>query len=118
MNITHPPFTHQDDRGAILDVLTHEPVDAATLVTCNPYSVRGQHYHKLTTQWLYVLRGTIMTETITPGGEVARVTCVQGDLIRHDAGERHTVRALEPAMLLVLTRGPRNGEDYESDTYR
>jgi hypothetical protein len=41
-----------------------------------------------------------------------------GDLIRTDAGEHHAICALEDALFFVFTRGPRGGENYESDTFR
>ena len=119
MNITHPPVVNHDDRGMIIDVLKGQ-TDAATLISLEQYAERGRHYHKDTTQWVYILRGTVMTTTtkyaIKSG--IARVVLVQGDMIRHDPGEMHTMRGLEYSVILVLTQGPRSGEDYESDTYR
>ena len=32
--------------------------------------------------------------------------------------EQHALRALEDSELLVFTRGPRGGKEYETDTYR
>ena len=116
MNITHPPTVNHDERGIIIDIMKGQ-TDAATLISLEQYAERGGHYHKDTTQWCYVLRGTVMTTTTLPSG-VARVVLVQGDMIRHDPGEMHTMRGLEYSVILVLTRGPRSGEDYESDTYR
>ena len=38
--------------------------------------------------------------------------------MKSDVYEAHALHALEDSVLLILTRGPRGGEDYESDTYR
>jgi hypothetical protein len=40
------------------------------------------------------------------------------DLILSVPHERHAFEALEDTTFLVLTRGPRGGEDYEKDTFR
>jgi hypothetical protein len=32
--------------------------------------------------------------------------------------ERHALEVLEQSFFIVITRGPRQGEQYESDTYR
>ena len=32
--------------------------------------------------------------------------------------EHHAVHALEDSVFMVFTRGPRGGDDYESDTFR
>ena len=32
--------------------------------------------------------------------------------------ERHAFQAIEDTTFLVLTRGPRGGENYETDTFR
>jgi quercetin dioxygenase-like cupin family protein len=41
-----------------------------------------------------------------------------GEVIKHGPGDTHAWKALEDSDCLVFTRGPRSGEDYESDTYR
>jgi hypothetical protein len=38
--------------------------------------------------------------------------------VKHEPGVPHAWKALEDTDCLVFTRGPRSGEDYESDTYR
>ena len=41
----------------------------------------------------------------------------RGDLIETLPNESHALLGLENSELLVLTRGPRGGKEYESDTY-
>jgi quercetin dioxygenase-like cupin family protein len=107
----------RDARGAIIDVLTHAAVDAVTLITCKKGSVRGNHYHKKTVQYTYVVSGRMKYLTGKPGRVVAK-TIKAGDLVHSPAGETHAFKALEDSVILSLSKGPRKGFDYEKDVYR
>ena len=49
----------KDKRGIILDLIEKENINAVTYITLNRNSVRGNHYHKKTIQWNYILSGCI-----------------------------------------------------------
>ena len=42
----------RDDRGDITDILVKEAIEYVTLITSNAGTVRGNHYHKQTYQWV------------------------------------------------------------------
>ena len=42
----------------------------------------------------------------------------QGDLILTEKNEQHAIKALSDSEMLVFTKGPRGGKEYESDTYK
>jgi hypothetical protein len=48
-----------DQRGKIIDMLENEKINAVTLIESNKKSIRGNHYHKKTWQWNYILNGRI-----------------------------------------------------------
>jgi quercetin dioxygenase-like cupin family protein len=102
----------EDDRGVIQDLLD-VPVDSVTRITTVEGAVRGNHYHKRTTQWTYVLTGSLL---VTNGHTEMVVDA--GAMIVHAPGDPHAWKALEDTDCLVFTRGPRSGEDYETDTTR
>jgi len=108
----------KDDRGSISDILAGEPVDAVTIIESRHGAVRGNHFHKDTVQWIYVLTGRLLLAAQREGADREEVEAGVGDLVRHDPFEAHSVKALEDSSFLVLTRGPRSGEGYEVDTYR
>lgn len=108
----------QDERGKITDVITNEPVEHATIITSRKGAVRANHFHKDTFQYLYVLQGKLRVVGQMPGKDAIEAIMVEGDLIVNVPEERHAFEALEDSTFLVLTRGPRGGEDYEKDTYR
>jgi quercetin dioxygenase-like cupin family protein len=114
---TKPNFV--DRRGEIRDLLSHEPIDAITYITCAKGAVRGNHYHKKTIQYDYVLKGEIRcVSKDMKTGRIARTTLRPGDLVYHPANEAHAFEALKHSIFLSFTRGPRNGTDFEKDTVR
>jgi quercetin dioxygenase-like cupin family protein len=118
MKITHPDVAHADERGSIIDILTGTDVNYATLISSKKGVVRGNHYHKQTIQWVYVLRGQLRALSRMPEGAVEEAILNPGDLLENHPNEEHTLVALEESEFLVLTSGLRGGEDYEKDTYR
>ena len=42
----------------------------------------------------------------------------KGDLILTEKNEKHAIKALVNSEMLVFTKGPRGGKEYESDTYK
>lgn len=109
---------HSDDRGDIADIMYREPVDHIAVITSTKGAVRANHYHKETIQWLYLQSGKVESVTQTGDEPVVSQVMEPGDLIRTDANEKHAIHALEDSVFFVFTRGPRGGEDYESDTFR
>ncbi len=107
-----------DTRGSITDILAGEVIDAVTIITTHGGAVRGNHYHAETVQWLYILHGRMRITTEVEGVGLKSVIARQGDLLGQAPKERHAMRALEDTTFIVLTRGPRGGADYESDTFR
>lgn len=110
--------TRIDARGAIADILYKEPVDHIAVISSEKGAVRANHYHKKTIQWIYLQSGSLESVTRREGEEPVSLVMKPGDLIRTDAGEHHAIRALEASLFFVFTRGPRGGDDYESDTFR
>jgi quercetin dioxygenase-like cupin family protein len=108
----------QDERGKIVDLLVNERIDAITYITFKPGAVRGNHFHRLTTQWTFVTKGRLTYACGDTGSEPATITISTGDLVVAHPNEAHAFEALEDAEILVFTRGPRAGFDYEKDTYR
>lgn len=108
----------QDDRGIISDILQHTPVDSVTLITCNKGAIRGNHFHKESIQYTYVISGYITAYTQLPNEAVESASLFVGDLLESPPLERHALHAMEDSVLLIVTRGPRGGKGYEDDTFR
>jgi len=113
---TSPSFS--DDRGDITDLIENETINAVTHITFVKDSIRANHYHKETTQWNYLLDGKLLLRTQMPDSDYSEVVMEKGDLIEVMPNESHAFKALENSSLVVFTKGPRGGKEYESDTFR
>src|SRR5262249_2248890 len=111
-----PSFS--DERGQIIDILKKSVVEYATIITSRKGAVRANHYHKETFQYVYLISARLRVVAAMQGEQVSEVVLETGDLIVNVPLERHAFEALEDSTMLVLTRGPRGGDDYESDTFR
>lgn len=105
-----------DHRGVIQDILPG-PIDQVTEIFTKAGSVRGNHVHQKTVQWTYIAWGSLRVAWQEDDG-VHQKDYGPGSLITEHAGVPHAWKALRDTMVLVFTRGPRSGEDYESDTTR
>lgn len=118
MNVVKKKVVFEDDRGKILDVLENETIDSVTIITSKKGAVRGNHYHKESIQYTYVLSGGLRLFTQMPGEEIKARLLKPGDLAFTPPLEKHALVAEEDSEILVLTRGPRAGKNYEADTFR
>ena len=108
----------EDNRGIITDIIVKERIDYVTIITNKKGAVRGNHYHKETIQYLYVLEGSILVASKFEGKNLEKKILKVGSLLFNEANEWHAIKSLEDSKLLILTRGLRGGKDYESETYK
>ena len=108
----------RDDRGEIIDLLENENINAVTIVTFKKGATRGNHYHKQTIQWNYLMSGRIRLLSQVPGAPVEETIMNPGDFVATTENVRHALIGLEDSSLMVFTKGPRGGKEYESDTFR
>ena len=108
-------IAHSDARGTILDLVV-EQIDSITEITFAKDAIRGNHFHKETTQWTYVVHGEIEAFTII-NGNVISDTFKTGELFVSKPQEPHAMKAKISSKILVFTKGPRSGESYHTDTY-
>lgn len=113
------PISYQDGRGIIRDILSGVAIDAITVITSKKGAVRGNHYHKKTHQYDYILKGSLLcvSRKGERGRKLKRILNA-GDLMYHAPGERHGYKALKDTEFLTFTYGPRRGMDFEKDVYR
>jgi len=110
---------YEDERGKIMDLVTHENFQHATIITSNKDSFRGDHYHKLTSQYTFLISGELQYISRDRKSKKVNITTMHSnDIILSPPNEEHGFLAITNSLILVLTSGPRGGEEYESDTYR
>ena len=118
MKLIKLPVSFKDERGVIVDLIQDENINAVTILTFVKGAVRANHYHKKTFQWNYLISGKIRIVTKVLGKKLKKVIMNPGDFILTVPNERHALEGIQKSLLLVLTKGPRGGQNYESDTYR
>ena len=109
---------HTDDRGTITDLISDDTINAVTVITFTKGAVRANHYHERTVQWNYIISGEVLLATQMPSGERLERVLKKGDFAVTRENERHALQGLTNAEVLILTRGPRAGSNYENDTFR
>ena len=111
-------ITHRDKRGIIIDLLERKKINSITFITLKKGMVRGNHYHKKTIQWNYLLKGKIELFTKKRNNKIKKIILIKGDMAETSKNEKHAIRAIKDSEFLVFTQGPRGGKNYEKDTFR
>ena len=115
----------KDSRGEITDLIENEKINAVTLITINKGAIRGNHFHKQSTQFTFILDGKfkLYRAKVDENGKVlGEIKCdiiEKNELITHPAHEAHTLEAIsDNTSILAFACGKRGGSYYEDDTFR
>ena len=114
----------KDKRGFILDIFINKPKDHCTLVSFNKKAIRGNHYHKKSTQYSFVISGKLnlyyckVDKTGKFIGKPKKIILYKNDLVKHKPFHAHAFKAIEKSSLLAFADGKRGGKNYEKDTFR
>ena len=103
---------YKDKRGIILDLLVGKDW-ALTFITFNDRAVRGNHFHKKTVQWDFILWGKLFGAF----GKRKRLMTTFS-FVKIEKNRPHAYYARKWSMMLSFTKGVRVGENYEKDTYK
>jgi len=112
--------TH-DSRGDISDIFYKHRIDHVAIINSKKGAFRGDHYHKLTTQHMYMTCGSLKyyyRKADEGNDSVKSVVVKQGELVTTQPYEVHALEILEDNQFVVFSEGKRGGQDYESDTFR
>lgn len=118
MKKIYTKVSFKDFRGEITDLIQNEKINSVTLITIKKGAIRGNHFHKKTSQWNYIVSGKMRLVTKMPNKKIKKILLKPGDLAMTFPGELHALMGVQNCKCLVFTRGPRAGKNYESDTYR
>jgi len=110
-----------DERGSISDIFYNTDIQHAAIIESKQGGViRGNHYHKLTTQSVFVVKGSLRYwwQPVDQSQPAQSVLVEPNSLVTSPPNEIHALEMLEPNTFIVFSSGPRGGQDYESDTFR
>ena len=111
-------INYKDDRGIIKGLLEKKNINAITHITQKKNKIRGNHFHKKTIQWNYLLKGKIKIVSKKKSSKAKSILLKKGDLVVTSQNESHAILAIVDSEYLVFTQGPRGGKEYENDTFR
>ena len=118
---TKPPLElHEDNRGSIVDVFYKKNINHVAVVKSYKGSIRGNHYHKETTQHMLITKGSL-EYWFRPLGSIEEpkfILLKEGDFVSTPPNEVHALKIVEDNEFVVFTEGVRGGKDYELDTFR
>lgn len=121
MKITKIKIATKDSRGDISDIFYSHPVDHVAIINSKRGVFRGDHYHKLTTQHMYMTRGSLRyyyRKLNERNDKVKSIVVKKGEMVSTPPNEVHALEILEDNQFTVFSEGLRGGKDYESDTFR
>jgi len=107
-----------DQRGEITDIIDGIDVNSITLITSKKGSVRGNHFHKLTTQYVFLIEGKLEYYSQKDEQRIEKNILDKGDFVETPENVKHAFKALEDSVFIACCRGLRAGKQYEDDTYR
>lgn len=104
-------FVHKDNRRTLSQLLTKD-IKQINQYEAHKGAVLGNHYHKITHEYFYVLKGSFMLDINKKRQVIGR-----GDFFMVEPGERHTLECLSltGSFFTFLTK-PYTKE--ETDTYK
>ena len=119
-NLPNTLELHEDERGSILDIFYKKKINHVAIVDSNPNTLRGNHYHKMTTQHMLITKGSLEYWYKKLGSkDKAKMQLAEvGDLVTTPPLEVHALKILEKGnQFIVFSEGLRGGSDYEADTF-
>ncbi|OGD86270.1 hypothetical protein A2164_03795 [Candidatus Curtissbacteria bacterium RBG_13_35_7] len=112
-----------DQRGKISRIIdqTKLRIKGVLLITSKAKTVRGKHYHKKDSHYVYCLSGKFkysikdMKKTNT---KIESVILNQNDIVLTQPMIWHSMEFIEDTVFLALTTETRKHKNYEADTIR
>lgn len=123
IKVTHikPEFT--DERGFISRLVDDDSMHfrAVLYITGKKGTVRGNHYHKKDSHYVYCLSGKFRyseKDMTKPNSPCESVILNPGDLVLSSPMQAHSMEFLEDSVFLAITTEPREQNLYEKDLVR
>jgi dTDP-4-dehydrorhamnose 3,5-epimerase-like enzyme len=115
--ILKPSFVRNDERGLFVEVLNGSAWESLIMGSMNPGAVLGNHYHKQTLVFFYVVQGSVSVKTLhvdTGARDQFQLGDQQGVVLH--TNESHAIHFLAPTQFIMmksLRYDPANPDTYE-----
>ena len=114
----------KDKRGRIIDIFVKKPKDHCSLVTFNKGAIRGNHFHKKSVQYSFVVSGKLVMLSARVNkngdiiGKIKKEILRENNFVTHKPFHAPAFKSITKANLLAFVDGKRGGRDYEKDTFK
>lgn len=119
MKLKRLNINFKDSRGFITDIHYNENFNHSTYIFSKKNSIRGNHFHKKTTQVTFIIEGSCeyFYQKLNKK-KISKIKLKKFDYLTTKPNEIHAYKFLKDTTMLILSKGLRGGKDYEKDTYR
>jgi len=119
VKITKITPAFEDDRGKISDLI-NEPINHVGLITTEKDAIRANHYHKLSTQYSYILSGKfeVLLSSVDDPDNKKKIILNAEELITIPPKVIHKFKAIENSTMVDMISESRAGTNYEKDVVR
>lgn len=115
IKIIDSSFCFEDDRGIVKGIIDFGEWKEINYISSARNTIRGNHYHRLTTEVFIIIEGKIQVElqlvkNNTLIGNVQEVIVKKGDVFLIEPSINHTFKMLEDSVWFNLLSRPFNRE--------
>jgi dTDP-4-dehydrorhamnose 3,5-epimerase-like enzyme len=110
-----------DTRGSIADIMYKADINHVAIIETHQGGViRGNHYHKLSTQHIFMTKGSLRYwyQPTDKSETIKSVLLKEYELISTPPYEVHALEMIDKSQFIVFSHGLRGGKEYEKDTFR
>jgi len=104
MEVLNPEFRHEDSRRILKQLITDD-IKQVNLYECETGAILGDHFHKETTEYFYIVSGFISYNDLYSLNE--------GTFFRVNPLELHTIRCLSKTTLMTFLTRPFKQDDQD-----
>ena len=120
MEIRDLKIDFKDSRGTISDLFYDTNINHVADIRTHKNCIRGNHYHKETTQHIYVYKGYLeyWYRNLNSKEPPKMIIVKENQIVSTPPLEVHALKITQLNYFIVFATGQRGGKDYESDTFR
>ena len=109
----------KDRRGSISDIFYKKNIQHVAIIKSKPNVRRGDHYHKKTTQHIFVYKGFLeyWYKDLNSSEDPKKIIVSENQIVTTPPLEIHALKITDINYFIVFATGQRGGKDYESDTF-
>ena len=105
MKIRKIEVATEDDRGTISDILYKDNINHVAVITSKKGALRGNHYHKETTQYIFMNEGCLRYWYADIGSDdVQSILVERGWLVETPPREIHALECVTDSIFTVFSR--------------